>query len=189
MGKIGIVMATYNGERYLPEMLDSLVAQKRPADFIVVVDDGSKDSTPEILKSYENRLPLQITILPQNMGHRAAFSKALELARPQLGEDDLIALADQDDIWLPQKFEILENAIETAEPGKNKPDLVFGDAEVVDSDGKTIGNSWRQIGRHYPEPFAQGASHRLYQRHGMHDTLQGEPPPQNPAHPRKDSRP
>lgn len=145
MGKIGIVMATYNGEKYLPEMLDSLVAQKRPADFIVVVDDGSRDRTPEILKNYENRLPLQVTVLPQNMGHRAAFSKALELAQPQLGEDDLIALADQDDIWLPQKLEILEKAIETAEPGKRKPDLVFGDAEVVDSDGKTIGKSWREM--------------------------------------------
>ena len=145
MGKIGIVMATYNGERYLPEMLDSLLAQKRPADFIVVVDDGSKDRTPEILKSYENRLPLQITVLPQNMGHRAAFSKALELAKPQLCEDDLIALADQDDVWLPHKFELLEKAIETPEPGKSKPDLVFGDAQVIDSNGKVTGESWRKL--------------------------------------------
>ena len=97
MAKIGIVLATYNGEKYLSQMLDSLIAQKRPADFIVAVDDGSKDSTPEILKSYEGRLPLQVTCLPQNTGHRAAFSKALELAAPQLGENDLIALADQDD--------------------------------------------------------------------------------------------
>ena len=108
MAKIGIVLATYNGEKYLSQMLDSLIAQKRPADFIVAVDDGSKDSTPEILKSYEGRLPLQVTCLPQNTGHRAAFSKALELAAPQLGENDLIALADQDDVWLPAKLQILE---------------------------------------------------------------------------------
>ena len=113
MAKIGIVLATYNGEKYLRQMLESLLAQTRPADFIVAVDDGSKDCTLEILKSYQDRLPLQISISPQNMGHRSAFSKSLELARPQLGDDDLIALADQDDVWLPQKLEILEKAIET----------------------------------------------------------------------------
>ena len=51
MAKIGIVLATYNGEKYLSQMLDSLVAQTRKADFIIAVDDGSKDNTPAILKS------------------------------------------------------------------------------------------------------------------------------------------
>ena len=145
MAKIGIVLATYNGEKYLTQMLDSLLAQTRPADFIVAVDDGSKDSTPEILKSYQDRLPLQICISPQNMGHRSAFSKSLELARPQLGNDDLIALADQDDVWLPQKLKILEKAIETSDGHSKKPDLVFGDAQVIDGEGKIIGKSWREM--------------------------------------------
>ncbi|MBR2272065.1 MAG: glycosyltransferase, partial [Fibrobacter sp.] len=56
MAKIGIVLATYNGEKYLAQMLDSLVAQTRQADFIVAVDDGSKDNTPAILKSFQDRL-------------------------------------------------------------------------------------------------------------------------------------
>ena len=141
MAKIGIVLATYNGEKYLSQMLDSLIAQKRPADFIVAVDDGSKDSTPEILKSYEGRLPLQVTCLPQNTGHRAAFSKALELAAPQLGENDLIALADQDDVWLPAKLQTLEAAIQE-DP---KTNLVFGDAQVIDGEGKLTGESWRKM--------------------------------------------
>ena len=128
MAKIGIVLATYNGEKYLAQMLDSLVAQTRQADFIVAVDDGSKDNTPAILKNYENRLPLQVTILEKNSGHRAAFSKALELAQPQLSDSDLIALADQDDIWLPHKLDILEKLIQDKA-------LVFGDAQVVDADG------------------------------------------------------
>ena len=140
MAKIGIVLATYNGEKYLPQMLDSLIGQSRPADFIVAVDDGSKDGTADILESYKGRLPLQITRLPQNQGHRAAFSKALELAKPQLGENDFIALADQDDIWLPQKLKTLEEAI--LQSGAN---LVFGDAEVIDGEGKIIGNSWRKM--------------------------------------------
>ena len=145
MAKIGIILATYNGEKYLTQMLDSLVAQTRTADFIVAVDDGSKDSTPEILKSYQDRLPLQVTCLPQNTGHRAAFSKALELAQPQLTDNDLIALADQDDIWLPQKLELLEKNIESEYSNGTKPSLVFGDAQVIDAEGKVIAESWRKI--------------------------------------------
>ena len=140
MAKIGIVLATYNGEKYLAQMLDSLVAQTRPADFIVAVDDGSKDNTPAILKSYQDRLPLQVTILEKNSGHRAAFSKALELAQPQLSSNDLIALADQDDVWLPQKLEILEKEIQDKS-------LVFGDAQVVDANGKIIAESWRSYSK------------------------------------------
>lgn len=141
MAKIGIVLATYNGEKYLSKMLDSLVAQTRPADLIVAVDDGSKDRSVDILKQYATKLPLQITALPQNGGHRAAFSKALELIRPLLESEDLIALADQDDLWLPQKLEILEKEI----LDKNAS-LVFGDAQVIDGDGKIFGESWRKIG-------------------------------------------
>lgn len=140
MAKIGIVLATYNGEKYLSKMLDSLVAQTRPADLIVAVDDGSKDGSADILKQYATKLPLQITPLPQNGGHRAAFSKALELIRPLLTEDDLIALADQDDLWLPQKLEILEKEIE-----KKKGSLVFGDAQVIDAEGKITAESWRAM--------------------------------------------
>lgn len=138
MARIAIVLATYNGAQYLPQMLDSLLAQTRPADLIVAVDDGSKDSTPEILKSYQNRLPLQVTCLEKNSGHRAAFSKALELAQPQLADDDLIALADQDDVWLPQKLQVLETKIQESS-------LIFGDAQVIDATGKIIGNSWRAM--------------------------------------------
>ena len=140
MAKIGIVLATYNGEKYLAQMLDSLVAQTRQADFIVAVDDGSKDNTPAILKSYENRLPLQVTILEKNSGHRAAFSKALELAQPQLSDNDLIALADQDDIWLPQKLDLLEKEIQDKA-------LVFGDAQVVDANGKITADSWHSYSK------------------------------------------
>ena len=140
MAKVSIVLATYNGEKYLPQMLDSLLSQTRQADFIVAVDDGSKDSTVKILQDYAQKLPLQIHPLPQNTGHRAAFSKALELARTQLSDDDLIALADQDDIWHPQKIEVLERKIRTS-------DLVFGDAQVIDADGNTIADSWREMDR------------------------------------------
>lgn len=136
MQKICVVLATYNGEKYLQQMLESLVAQTRKADIVIAVDDGSSDSTVSILRSYQDRLPLQITVSPQNEGHRAAFSKALSLAKPQLLNTDLIALADQDDIWLPKKLEILEKKI-----GNHA--LVFGDAEIIDCNGLITQASWR----------------------------------------------
>ncbi len=138
MARIAIVLATYNGAQYLPQMLDSLLAQTRPADIVVAVDDGSKDRTPEILKSYQDTLPLQITCLEKNSGHRAAFSRALQIVQPQLEDDDLIALADQDDIWLPQKLKHLEERIQDAS-------LILGDAQVIDAKGNIIGNSWRKM--------------------------------------------
>ena len=106
MARICVVLATYNGEKYLSKMLDSLVAQSRPADVIIAVDDGSKDSTCEILEKYRDTLPLQIEALPQNTGHRAAFSHALTLAQKFITEDDLIALADQDDVWQRDRLHV-----------------------------------------------------------------------------------
>ena len=118
-------------------MLDSLVAQTRQADVIIAVDDGSKDSTCEILERYKDRLPLEITKFEKNKGHRTAFSTALEKAREKLTDDDLIFLADQDDIWLPNKLEVMCQKI-----GSNS--MIFGDAGIIDGKGKVTDSSWRQ---------------------------------------------
>lgn len=142
MARIAIVLATYNGARYLPQMLDSLVSQERRANIVFAIDDGSCDSTPEILRNYTSKLPIRLEALPHNTGHRAAFSTALEIARKELSPDDLIALADQDDIWLPQKLRLLENAIEN---DLQKATLILGDAEVIDGEGKLIYPSWRKV--------------------------------------------
>ena len=135
--KIGITLATYNGEKYLAQMLDSLVAQTRPADVIIAVDDGSKDSTCEILERYKDKLPLEITKFEKNRGHRASFSTALEKARELLADDDVIFLADQDDIWLSNKLEVMSQKI-----GDNS--MIFGDAEIIDGDGVVTESSWRK---------------------------------------------
>lgn len=135
--KICITLATYNGEKYLAQMLDSLVAQTRPADVIIAVDDGSKDSTCEILEQYKSKLPLEITKFEKNRGHRAAFSTALEKSRELLADNDLIFLADQDDIWLPNKLEVMSQKI-------GDSSMIFGDAEIIDGEGKVTDSSWRK---------------------------------------------
>jgi glycosyltransferase involved in cell wall biosynthesis len=142
MAKIGVVLATYNGEKFLSEMLSSLVMQTRPADIIFVLDDASSDSSVQIVENFSSKLPIKLWKNSVNTGHRAAFSKILEIARAELLPSDLIALADQDDIWLPEKLEILEKAVFCSE-NKN-PDLVFGDANVIDAKGQIISTSWRK---------------------------------------------
>ena len=146
MPKVCIVLATYNGEKYLAQMLDSLLSQTRKADIVIAVDDGSKDSTIEILKSYAGKLPMQIVKHAENLGHRAAFTHGLEQAIKQLAPSDLIAPADQDDIWLPHKLEILEKASNENAGGKDC-DMVYGDAQVIDAQGNIVAPSWRKSER------------------------------------------
>ena len=140
MPKLYIALATYNGEKYLPWMLDSLLLQTRPADKVFAVDDGSTDGTVAILESYKDRLPLDIHPQKENRGHRAAFNLALELVQKEAAPEDFIALADQDDVWLPEKLNILSEKIGNA-------DLVFGDAEVIGKDGEKIADSWRALAK------------------------------------------
>jgi glycosyltransferase involved in cell wall biosynthesis len=139
MNKICIVLCTYNGERFLERFLQSLTEQEKKADVIVAYDDGSTDSTLSILKNYGEKLPLKIFSGGINQGHRAAFNKALSLAKNEVDDSDFIALADQDDEWLPNKLKILSESIQDKA-------LVFGDARVIDADGNLLGDSWRKFG-------------------------------------------
>jgi len=98
-----IAMCTYNGEKYLREQLDSLVAQDYPNLEIVIVDDCSTDSTPQLLEEYAGQHPnFTIHQNEQNMGFRRNFEKALKLC-----SGEIISLCDQDDIWFPNKISAL----------------------------------------------------------------------------------
>ncbi|WP_297945221.1 glycosyltransferase [uncultured Fibrobacter sp.] len=137
MSHICIVLATYNGERFLKEMLQSLEIQTRPADKIIAIDDASQDSSIKILESFKDTLPLEIFKQAKNGGHCKAFATGLEYARQFTQPGDLIALADQDDVWKKDKLEKLEKEI-------GEYPLIFGDAEIIDKDGKIIHDSWRK---------------------------------------------
>lgn len=139
MRKLFIALATYNGEKYLELFLHSLINQSFKADQIIVVDDASSDKTVSILEQYSSLLPLKIIIHEINQGHRASFDDALKEIQKIKSPGDLVALADQDDIWLPNKLLLLNQQIENA-------DLIYGDAQIIDSNGKIIAPSWRQYG-------------------------------------------
>lgn len=99
---ISIVLATYNGEKYLREQIDSVLAQTLMPDEIIVSDDGSTDGTWDILEEYKNRNP-SLFHLYHNVGRHgphANFKWAFQYVT-----GDVVVPCDQDDIWLPEKLE------------------------------------------------------------------------------------
>lgn len=99
---ISVVIATYNGEKYLREQLDSVLWQTLMPDKIIVSDDGSTDGTWEILEEYQKQYP-NLFQLYKNEGKHGAHSNFKHAF--QYVTTDVFAPCDQDDIWLPEKLE------------------------------------------------------------------------------------
>ena len=124
---ISVALATYNGERYLREQLDSVLAQAGVAIEIVAVDDGSKDGTLAILDEYARRdARVKVYANPRNLGVGPAFEHAMSLA-----SGELIAPCDQDDTWNPDKLARLAGGI-------GECDLAYCDSLFVDASGATM---------------------------------------------------
>lgn len=134
---ISVAMCTFQGSRFVQEQLDSLSAQTRLPDECIICDDGSQDDTREILKNYARTAPFPCRIEenPSNLGTTANFEKAISLCR-----GDIIALADQDDIWFPQKVKTIEERFLAS------PDLVavFSDGTLISESSESLpGALWR----------------------------------------------
>lgn len=114
---ISVCMATYNGEKYLNEQVDSILMQIHENDELVISDDGSTDRTIEILKQY-NDSRIKIFYNKDKHGAIGNFENALKNAN-----GDYIFLSDQDDIWLPEKVKISMQEMQTA-------DLIFSNAKI-----------------------------------------------------------
>ena len=128
--RVHIVMASYNGEKYLEEQLDSLLAQTYQNISIEVCDDGSSDRTCEIIEGYirgDSRISLHRN--KENMGYVRNFLQGIRRS-----DAEYIMLCDQDDIWDRDKVERTLRAMEEAEKEcQDKPVLVFTDAINFDS--------------------------------------------------------
>ncbi len=104
---VSIVVCTYNGGKYLRQQLDSILAQTRPADEIIIQDDGSTDSTLEILQEYSLRHP-EIRVYRNEGPHGVNGNFLTAIAR---ATGDFIAISDQDDIWEADKTRLQLEAI------------------------------------------------------------------------------
>ncbi|MBO4467708.1 MAG: glycosyltransferase [Clostridia bacterium] len=105
MLKISVVLAAFNGEKYIKEQLDSIENQSLPPFELIIIDDDSSDATRDIIEEYIGSSKLNIRFFKneQNLGFFENFKKGLSLA-----EGDVCALCDQDDIWQPDKLKKLE---------------------------------------------------------------------------------
>lgn len=127
MINVSICMATYNGASYLRPQLDSILAQMRDGDELIVLDDASKDETVAFVLGYADAR-IRVHRNEVNLGHVQTFSKVLGLAqRPYL------IMADQDDIWAEGRLEQMRKAL--AQPGTW---LVSGNSKFIDADGREI---------------------------------------------------
>ncbi|HEX8691504.1 MAG TPA: glycosyltransferase family 2 protein [Longimicrobium sp.] len=130
--RLSVAMCTYNGAAYLARQLESIAGQTRPPDELVVCDDASTDRTAEIVRGFAAGapFPVRLTVNERNLGTVGNFEQAIRLCR-----GEVIALADQDDVWLPEKLARSEAAL-AADP---EAGLVFTDALVVDEELKPLG--------------------------------------------------
>lgn len=125
--KISVAIATYNGEKYLREQLDSLYSQTIKPDEVVVVDDCSSDGTSMILEEYRQRYGLRFFINSNNLGVNRNFEKAIRNCT-----GDYIAISDQDDVWMPNKIET--SLLKLKEIEKGKPACVTSKSIPVTKD-------------------------------------------------------
>ncbi len=129
---VSALMAAYNYEQYVERAVQSVLDQDYPAELLelVVIDDGSTDSTADIVQGLAARHPGRIRLIQQpNGGYVAATNRGLAE-----GRGDLLALIDADDMWLPTKVR------RQVEMLQERPELgmVFSDMVVVDSEERTV---------------------------------------------------
>lgn len=148
--KIAILLSTYNGEKFLGEQLDSLLAQSHSNFVLVVRDDGSTDCTLSILDSYAQENADRIHLLPKdgnNLGASGGFAFLIDYVLNNKSalaiESAYMMFCDQDDTWFPDKIEKLLAAMLATEEADDArlPILVHSDLEVVSEQNTVIAKS------------------------------------------------
>jgi hypothetical protein len=150
---IEVVLPTYNGALYLEAQLASIDAQNlRPAR-VLLRDDGSCDCTPVLIQRFQERYGSWLKVLPAdgNLGCKANVNRLLEATVAPY-----VALADQDDVWLPEKLAVSLHLIQELEKrhGARTPLLVHSDLELVNEVGKPLGCTYLQRQRLDPQRTA-----------------------------------
>ncbi|GAM73791.1 alpha-L-Rha alpha-1,3-L-rhamnosyltransferase [Vibrio ishigakensis] len=146
MKNIDVVMATYNGERYIKEQLQSIVrceGFKERIKQIIISDDNSTDKTLEIAKEIA---PVNIYSNSGLKGVIGNFNNAVAHSQA-----DYVIFSDQDDVWCENKINVLYEGIQTLEKRVAGPCLYFTDLEVVDSDLNSIAPSFWEHQRLNPK--------------------------------------
>jgi glycosyltransferase involved in cell wall biosynthesis len=135
---VSVAMATYNGEKYLEEQLDSILSQTIKPQEIIICDDQSTDGTQAILEKYQQKGYINFFVNDKRLGFVGNFKKAVSLTNPH----HYVTLSDQDDVWLPKKIEAAFHLISDIEV-KEKPAMVYSDLVLVDENKNLLNSSFR----------------------------------------------
>ncbi len=153
MDKIQILMSTYNGEKYLKEQLDSILNQSYENIEILVRDDGSTDSTLEILESYAKEHENLSYYQGNNLG---AIQSFFELLQNSDEKADYYAFADQDDYWLPEKLERAVSMLQKQEADMGQISLLYcSDTLLSDHNLKVLGQDCKNPRPSYGNALVQ----------------------------------
>jgi len=142
---LSIVMATYNGEKFLSQQLDSIINQYYTNIELIIGDDCSTDNTLNIIKAYQEKHEfIKLYKNTSRLGFVKNFEKAISLST-----GDYIALSDQDDIWHPDKLTTnMEKILQKELICPNSPIMVHSDLELIDEKNNLLGASYFKL-KHY----------------------------------------
>lgn len=131
---VSVAMATYNGEKYIAEQLQSITHQSYKNIEIVITDDASSDNTIAVIQQFQQQYPfIKLFTNPVNSGVTKTFQHSFTNCA-----GDFIAIADQDDIWALDKIETLINTI-------GNEDAVYSNSELVNKTGAPLGQLFSSL--------------------------------------------
>ena len=150
---VEILLAVYNGEHYLSEQLDSILAQTDGRWHLTVSDDGSEDASPAIIADYARRHPEKIAVRPPGRRFGSARDHFFDLMATC--DAEYMLFCDQDDVWYPDKVKRTREALiaAAAQWGPETPILVFSDQTPTDADLNPLAPSLMRYQGQYFEAF------------------------------------
>lgn len=182
-GGLAVVLLTYNGVAHLRDQLASIERQTQTPDVLVIADDGSGDGTLELVGAVVKTWSIEVEIVhrPPRLPRApvyASISQNLQRALDRVSDCWWVALADQDDIWSPDRLESATSVLAGLDP--SAPAFTFGDAAEIDASGRSTGRTlfattgfpqaWNdmsgaaQFARALRQPFAMGATMTMSRR-------------------------
>jgi glycosyltransferase involved in cell wall biosynthesis len=149
--RIEILLATFNGERFIRPQIESILGQDYDNLAVLSRDDCSTDGTPHILREYAQRFPNRFSVMPASSGNQGLLSNFSALMRASTA--DYVCFSDQDDVWLHYKVSRTKRAMDELETrwGTNVPLLIFTNLRVVDENLTTLHPSFWELMRINPE--------------------------------------
>ncbi|WP_025039850.1 glycosyltransferase family 2 protein [Nitrosospira briensis] len=148
---LSIALASYNGERYIREQLDSIARQTRLPDELIISDDASVDATGDIVLGFAQNAPFPVRFQRNNvrLGSTRNFESAIRACN-----GDIIFLCDQDDVWYPDKIAVIEERFNSV----SSIGAVFTEADVVDKDLHPLSQRLWKTFKFSPKEQAQVAA-------------------------------